>query len=392
MFFERNVFSAIGALIALIASLCAETTVVYAQTLATPPTCAPFSFCELAGIVPAAPCRLFSYDDALTYLHEANSSEVFTVPRFSSNAKLFTQDLVGQDLSSENEVAIYRGSDLAVLAIDPYRGRNFGYGLASWGSQESQGVAADHSGFDVGSYGGALGQDWSLTNFFIWGYGVQGTQTELDGKRADSYDAKIDSLSGFLRLSVFDALWHIDMQYGAARNWETQTKLSNGKQEKFTTTQWSFESEFGARFDEGYTRIEPHVNFRVLSLIEPAAAERLLATQKNPKDFSKSSYRMKLGSRFSWEYATFLGVAKPYINVDWSHEFGNRAIYTIDNQAPVPVAYRFGKLKMPRDLLDLGAGLDYALRDTFDLYIRYDAEIASNYADSLFFAGFNKKF
>ena len=47
---------------------------------------------------------------------------------------------------------------------------------------------------------------------------------------------------------------------------------------------------------------------------------------------------------------------------------------------------------MQRDKLMLGAGLDYALRDTFDVYFHYDAEIAAEYANHLFFAGFNKKF
>ena len=56
------------------------------------------------------------------------------------------------------------------------------------------------------------------------------------------------------------------------------------------------------------------------------------------------------------------------------------------------VAYRYGSHKMQRDKLMLGAGLDYALRDTFDVYFHYDAEIAAEYANHLFFAGFNKKF
>lgn len=287
---------------------------------------------------------------------------------------------------------IFRAADLSILPISPYRGRIFGYSLGAWGTQESQGRSVDTGGFDVGAFGGALGQDWTLTDFFIWGYGVQAAQTTLDAKNSGSYDSTIDSVAGFLRMSVFDALWHIDLLYGGARNSVRQTQIASGFGGKFSSTQWFFESEFGARIDKGYTRVEPRLNLRILSLIEPKAAEDFVVWNVRPQDFSEASYRTKLGSRFSWEYATGFGVLKPYITVDWSHEFGSRYIYTIGDQAPIPIAYRQGKHKMARDKLGLGGGLDYALRDSFDVYIRYDVEVAKEYADHLFFAGFNKKF
>lgn len=388
MFFERNVLAATAAVIAFLAPLCADASKCAAQTSDSPSTLTRFSFCKLAGIRPEPPRPLFSTGGAPTYSFYGSQ---YREP-IDDSAERFTKILDAPSFSSDNETPIYRSSDIASLAIDPYRGRVFGYGLASWGSQDEQDSSANLGGFDVGSYGGALGQDFNLTKYFIWGYGFQATQTEIDGKRADSYDAKLDALSAFLRMSVFDALWHIDLLYGGSKNWETQTMLKNGRQQKFTSTQWFFESEFGARLDEGYTRIEPRVNLRILSLIQPTKAERFFVAQDRPADFSKTSYRMKLGSRFSWEYAALLGVIKPYITADASYEFGNRAIYIIASQAPVPVAYRYDKHKAPRTLLDFGTGFDYALRDTFDVYMKYDVEIGNNYADYLFFAGFNKKF
>lgn len=345
--------------------------------VAQEPDLAPFSFCELCGLPPV----------------ERGANENFPgASLLPQTARALSLEEYAPEEVTFDEPPTVRGTDLSVLAVYPYRGRVFGYGLGSWGTQDAQGSSYDRRGFDVGSYGGALGQDWTLTEYFLWGYGVQTTQTNVDSKSASFYDASVDSLAGFLRMSVFGALWHIDLLYGGSRNWERQTRLSTGAQNKFNTTQWFFESEFGARYDKGYTRIEPRANFRVLSLVEPARAEEFLTGKSRPEEFSKSSYRMKLGSRFSWEYATALGVTKPYITCDWSHEFGNRAIYTINDQAPVPVAYRYGSHKMQRDKLMLGAGLDYALRDTFDVYFHYDAEIAAEYANHLFFAGFNKKF
>lgn len=351
--------------------------------------CEPFSFCRLAGLNDRArdlsPIWNVSVDKdcfrALGYVEPRNDAFVL-----SSASSVFASERVNES------VFITRGADLSLLPIEPYRGRVFGYGFASLGAQDSQGNSTDNGGFDVNSYGGALGQDFSLTDYLIWGYGIQGTQTNVESKRTDSYDARLDTLAGFLRLSVFEALWHIDMLYGAARNWETQTRLNDGAQSTFASTQWFFESEFGARLDKGYTRIEPRLNLRVMSLIEPTQAEQFYASNVYQHDFSGVSYRMKVGSRFSWEYAIDYGLFKPFLSVDWLHEFGNSAIYTINEQAPAPVAYRVAKHRAPRDRMELGGGIQYALRDSFDVYIQYEVEIANSYADQLFYAGFNKKF
>ncbi len=344
-----------------------------------------FSFLEFCGATDPPQSSETLFDESFPGSSLLPSSYV------SPEASSFSLDAFAENYSVD-ETPIYRGTDLSILSIYPYRGRVFGHFLASWGAQDSQGVKTDVGGFDVGSFGGAIGQDWTLTQHFLWGYGIQATQTTIDAKNTNSYDSSIDSLAGFLRMSVFDALWHIDLLYGGARNWVRHAHLTTDAYTKFADTQCFFESEFGARFDKGYTRIEPRLNFRALTLVEPSSAERFIVSKARSSSFSSASYRMKLGSRFSWEYATTLGVSKPYITVDWSHEFGNRAIYTIDDQASIPVGFRFGRHKMARDKLLFGAGLDYALEETFDVYFRYDAEVAKEYSAHLFFAGFNKKF
>lgn len=187
------------------------------------------------------------------------------------------------------------------------------------------------------------------------------------------------------------------MSVGASKNWNEQTRTLdygdfNVVKNKFSSTQWNYEAEFGVRFDKGYTRIEPLVNFRVLTLQEPEGAEKMLTSVLRSSDFSDASYRLKLGSRFSWEYATRFSTLKPFLVASWAHEFGQRAIYTIGDNTPYPVAYRYGKHRMARDRLNLGGGVDAALRDSVDLFFQYDVEIAAEYADYLFFAGFNKKY
>ncbi|MBQ1277526.1 MAG: autotransporter outer membrane beta-barrel domain-containing protein, partial [Thermoguttaceae bacterium] len=140
------------------------------------------------------------------------------------------------------------------------------------------------------------------------------------------------------------------------------------------------------------TRIEPLIGLRVLTLQEPTDAERRLASNGRPNDYADASYRLKLGSRFSWEYATHLATLKPYLTATWAHEFGDRALYAVGENTPFPIAYRYARHKMARDRLDLGGGVDAALRDTVDVFFRYDVEFAKEYSNYLFYAGFHKKF
>ena len=285
---------------------------------------------------------------------------------------------------------IVRGGYISNLQIEPFRGRVFAYADASWGKQSEQSHDLFASGFDVASFGGGVGQDWRLSKNAIWGLGFQGRNIQLD-PAASIYESEIDSLAGFLRLSLFGPLWRFDLSIGAAKNWNEQS-LGVKDVTKFSSSQWNYEAEFGVRFDKGYTRVEPLVGLRVLTLQEPTDAERRFASNGRPNDYADASYRLKLGSRFSWEYATHLATLKPYLTATWAHEFGDRALYTVGENTPFPIAYRYARHKMARDRLDLGGGVDAALRDTVDVFLRYDVEFAKEYSNYLFYAGFHKKF
>ncbi len=287
---------------------------------------------------------------------------------------------------------ILRGANISSLAIAPYDKRVFGYMSGGWGNQDAQGSDADRSGFSVASWGGGLGEDWNVFGHGLIGFGAQGNETKIRPHSGGRYKATLSTVAGYGRLGIFDALWRVDALFGMARNREKQRLVDSSGTNRFSTTQWLVDLEFGARFDKGYTRIEPLVNFRVLNLVEPARAEKYLKTESRPSDFSDASYRLKLGSRFSWEHEAVLATLKPYLLAAWAHEFGNRQIYTIGDNSLVPVAFRYGRARMARDRIDLGGGVDAAMRGSLDLYLKYDVEFAKEYMDYLFMAGFNKKF
>lgn len=340
-------------------------------------------FCELAGI-PAVPSK---WNDRATW---ETQDDVAPPPRSTYSPLLSLPPLATQPTSPSQTSPIIRGGYISNLPITPFRGRVFAYADGSWGKQAEQNSDPFASGFAVASFGGGVGQDWRLSKNAIWGIGFQGRNIQLDPD-AQICDSEIDSFAGFLRLSLFGPLWRLDLSIGAAKNWNEQ-RLNNKDVTKYSSTQWNYEAEFGVRFDKGYTRVEPLVNVRVLTLQEPAEAERRFVLHGRAGDYSDASYRLKFGSRFSWEYATHLATLKPYLTATWAHEFGDRALYTVGENTPFPVVYRYARHKMARDRLDLGGGVDAALRDTVDLFFRYDVEFAKEYSNYLFYAGFHKKF
>lgn len=312
------------------------------------------------------------------------------------------EDLPTPSLSSfvpnpllEDDVAteyVYRALNMSSLKIAPYGKRVFGYLDGSIARQDALNSRNDQPGFNAKSWGGGLGGDWNVLDHGVIGYGVHGASTTVKPKNGGAYSESIDSLAGNLRLGVYGALWRFDALFGIGRNWVDQFEYATGARNKFTSSQWLLDFEFGARFDKGYTRIDPFVNFRVLTLNEPRGAEAFLTTKDYTTSFADSSFRAKLGSRVSWEHATPLATLKPYLLASWAHEFGKREIYTAGESSPFPIAMRYGAHKMARDRLDLGGGIEAALRDTLDLYIQYDVVFAKEYSEYLIFTGFNKKF
>ena len=344
------------------------------------PTLAPFD---------PAPTPVARQFDALAF--ETPPVDARDVGLFSSVAP--TENVFFEtDASYAPFETVYRGANLSSLAIEPYGRRFFGYGHGAWGDQSAQKVDPDALGFKVDSWGGGFGNDWNLFGHGIVGYSLNGVSTNVKPRSGGVYKSYLNTFAGSLHFSIFDALWRVDASIGWAKSWEIQRRLADRSLNSFTTSQWLFDLEFGARIDKGYTRIEPIVNMRVLNLNEPKKAEKYLTSTIHASDFSDASYRLKVGSRFSWEHEALLATLKPYLVASWSHEFGSREIYTIGDSTPFPIAYRFGAHRMPRDRLDLGGGLQAAMKRTLDLYFQYDVEFARDYTGYLFFAGFNKKY
>ena len=155
------------------------------------PSARPGVLCELAGLPTAS---------SPEKTRASWETPLFSAPLPHSSS--FAPSALNAPSTQNAQTApIIRGGYISNLPIAPFRGRVFAYADASWGKQSEQSHDPLASGFDVASFGGGVGQDWRLSKNAIWGFGLQGRNIQLD-PAASIYESEIDSLAGFLRLSL----------------------------------------------------------------------------------------------------------------------------------------------------------------------------------------------
>lgn len=287
---------------------------------------------------------------------------------------------------------IYRGALVSDFPISPFRKRVFGYGVGSFAEQDAGESKGGVPGFKTTTWLGGAGQDWNVLEQSVWGFGAQGGEVKVEPKANGTYDNEITSFSGNLHMSIFGALWRFDALFGMAKAWNNQHSYSRRESNKFSSSQWLLAAEFGARFDKGYTRIEPLIGLQILNLNEPTKADKFISSDSYMTDFADASYRGRIGARFRWERDVALATLKPYIQATWTHEFGSREIFIAGDLSPFPIAYRYGGRKKARDQFDLSGGIGAALRDSLDLDAKYDVKFGKDYVEYMFYVGFNKKY
>lgn len=294
---------------------------------------------------------------------------------------------------------IVRGNrgDLSELPIEPFRSRITGSLYGQWGSLEGSERQGGKSGFDSSVLSGSLGQDFLLARRSLWGYSFHGASIDL--KPGDPrYQGYISSFASDLHMSVHDTLWYLDLSIGYGRNRNRNSFYDDlfFQENRSTVSQWNYELDTGIKLEKGFLSIEPFfgIHFSMLNESGKSGSSNIdsKATGLDNTVGSDTSARMILGSKFSWEYATYLGRIIPEMKGAWIHEFGNCDLFTTDEFSGFPVLWRFAGNEWSTNRLLLNAGITLALRDSMDLYFRYNSILTSGYYSTTIFGGFNKKF
>ncbi|MDO5581649.1 MAG: autotransporter outer membrane beta-barrel domain-containing protein [Planctomycetia bacterium] len=309
---------------------------------------------------------------------------------------LFSLPFFGEGRGSAQTVRGNRG-DLSKLPIEPFQSRITGSAFGQWSSLDGAQREGSQSGFDTSVFGGSLGQDLRLAQQALWGYSFHGTSIQLKPKDS-RYDGSVSSFAGDLHMSVHDTLWHLDFLIGYGRNNNRNSFAENSlfQENRFNLSQWNYEADAGIKLERGFLCIEPFLGIHFSTLNGSDGNVSSASALKNAglarSEGSGTSARMILGSKFSWEYNTYLGRIIPEMKGAWIREFCDHDLFTTEEFSGFPVLWRFAENQWSADRLLLNAGISLALRDSMDLYFQYNTMITSRYYSTTIYGGFNKKF
>lgn len=295
--------------------------------------------------------------------------------------------VVAESAPSDVENPPLLRANLSELKIDdPYRLRAVGTMYGEWACREGSGTGSA-GGFSTGVFGGSLGVDRKLGKSVLAGLHAASATLNLEPDDA-RFDGSVSSVAGLAQMSLFGDLWYWDLSFGLGEN-KNRDDFA-GESLRFTQTQWNYWSELGMKFRSGYTKIEPFLGFRYIYLSDESGS-RFVDTGYFSAD-SGNSYRTMLGSRFSWDYTTYIARVKPSLWGMWVHEYGNGDIFTTSDQLDFPVAWRYADHNLPRDRMILGGGVAAQLRNMIDLWLHYDANFSGGYNAHTLSTGVNLKY
>ncbi len=302
-----------------------------------------------------------------------------------------------QDYSHFTETEfLVRGNriDRTGLTLEPYQRRVTGGMFGEWSSLNKKFLINTgdrlNRGFKTSVFGGSLGWERLLGKSVLWGFTFYGASIDINPQDA-KYSGSVSSFAGDLHLTLFGSQWYIDLLAGIGSNWN-KNEIVNSTLWEFRTHQWNYNIDGGLRIREGFTKISPFLGVHATIFSEPGNSGFSSQNSLIASDETYTSCRLLLGSKFHWDYTNNLGTLMPHLYGFWTHEFCEKSIFLTNELNGFAFAYRFGEHTLPADRLNIGIGITYALRDSFDLHFNYNNTFTGNYSDSSVFGGFNKKY
>ena len=327
-------------------------------------------------------------------LSAADAGEPFT---YAVGRRLLAQS--GEPAAS-GEQPVLRGNLTELPINDPYKIRVNGTVFGQWTDLDHRGAYNRPDELSASVFGGGIGADRKIASRSMIGLRIGGTTIDVrpDNPGDSQY---ISNYYGLCRLGLEGDLWHWDFSVGAGGNQSDNQRTLGGVSGAAGSTsvsrslsqiQWNYQTELGMHLKSGYTKIAPFLGFRSILLGQGDESDIPIDQRSLFPVESGQSYRAFLGSRFSWDYATYIAVLKPSIWGMWAHEFGDSGLLTTSDTSEFPVAWRCGGCELPRDRAILGVGIAAALRNMVDLWFHYDADFSASYQSHAITAGANIKY
>ena len=291
--------------------------------------------------------------------------------------------LVGSHASAESETVSFRQDggiilgqrSVSSLFFSDFR-RSFGpspirtwfRGFVNWTSVgDSAGIA------DANAHGVSLGVDRQFGLNILVGVGFGGSWCSAENKpRSETID--ISAFHGSLYSRIRLQRLYFDLEGGLGSNNAKQSSKGSS-----TAFQSNLNGEIGTWWELGLAKLEPYLGVR-----------QVWFDDHSPRVGNKTT--SVLGCRYSWQTINPFAVTTPRVYCGWLHEWNDRDLVGIGTFTDAPTIYRLSGSALNRDRLFVGCGFTTVLGTSLDVYLRYTAEVASNFSAHTLLLGMNWNF
>ena len=246
-------------------------------------------------------------------------------------------------------------------------------GFGNWTNLSGSG---SNGGADAKAYGVSIGMDRQWGRNFLVGAGLGGSWCSAEEKNLKA-TTDVSSFHGCVYSRIRLQRFYFDVEGGLGSNdnkWSGTTK---------SALQGNLNGEVGTWWEIGLARVEPYCGVRQVWYDDGSSRTGNKTTSV-------------LGLRYSWKTAGKFAVTTPRIYGGWLHEWGDRDLFNVATFVDSPTVYRLAGgtsgTFLTEDRLFVGGGFAMAMGSSLDVYLRYTAEMASNYAAHTLLLGMNWNF
>lgn len=248
-------------------------------------------------------------------------------------------------------------------------------GLANYADKDGTSKAA---GFDVDTYGVAMGIDKELDNHSKAGFGYAYSQADVDGHMRDT---DVDSHTLFVYGQYKPADWYINtaLAYSWSDYDEKKSVLGYNADAKYDVETIALQSMYGLEHQFGAYNLNPEFGFRYMHISQDGYTDNL---GSNIKSKDSDVLTAVVGTKVSKAYALESGtVLRPELKAAVTYD-----IVSDNNNANVMLAngagYRVNGEKLERLGLELGAKVAAEITDNWELAAGYEFRLRKDYNDN----------
>jgi outer membrane autotransporter protein len=289
--------------------------------------------------------------------------------------------------ASRDDIASDAGNTL--LALGEMRGNNdptaWGFWARGYGNLGEMRGDDISSKYDYNTGGVTTGFDKKISNNFLLGLSAGYSYTKVDMKNL-SDTGNVSSYQGSLYGAYLNGPWYVNGILAYSHNiYHTSRNISFGGMSSVASADYSGDT-LAAYGEAGY-RIEINtVNIIPMASFQASYLTRNGFTEIDGGDLSltadgehRASYLSALGIKMRKDFSVKKTTITPEVRVKWLHEFSDDDNMLHASFAEAPSSTFIVKGDKPdRDSIALGFGLTCLAKENLNIFLTYDANIASD--------------